>query len=101
MADCSSNGRSIAVRQNRIYGGVESEQNAWPWIVSLTKADSGGHFCGATILADEWIITAAHCCDELSTADIIAKVGEFDFASVSGNERIVKVVKLIQHPQYG
>ena len=99
MAECSSNSRSL--RQNRIYGGVESEPNAWPWIASLNKAASGGHFCGATILAEEWIITAAHCCDEQSAEDILVKVGEFDFASESGDERIVKVEKLIQHPKYG
>ncbi|NWS45645.1 ENTK Enteropeptidase, partial [Probosciger aterrimus] len=43
----------------RIVGGSDARREAWPWIVSL-------HFnsrpvCGASLVSDEWLVTAAHC----------------------------------------
>ena len=44
----------------RIVGGVETVPNSWNWIVSLQTA-SGFHFCGGSILNENWVITASHC----------------------------------------
>ncbi|KAJ8020013.1 Transmembrane protease serine 6 [Holothuria leucospilota] len=43
----------------RIVGGSDSTEGAWPWQGSLQN--SGGHFCGASLISAEWAITAAHC----------------------------------------
>ena len=44
----------------KIVGGTEAADHSWNWIVSL-QTDSGFHFCGGTILNENWVITASHC----------------------------------------
>ncbi|NXM52137.1 ENTK Enteropeptidase, partial [Illadopsis cleaveri] len=54
-------GKHLVTQKNgtRIVGGSDARRGAWPWIVSL-------HFnfqpvCGASLVSDEWLVTAAHC----------------------------------------
>ena len=54
-------GHVLGSRLPYIVGGNEvTEVGKWPWQVSLQSIVSG-HFCGASILSDKWILTAAHC----------------------------------------
>jgi len=44
-------------------GGVTAEESNWPFLVRLVlgRGLTTGT-CGGTVIADEWILTAAHCC---------------------------------------
>jgi secreted trypsin-like serine protease len=50
---------------DRILGGDVAPDGAWPWQVGLINPEQPdlfhGQFCGGSIIASVWVLTAAHC----------------------------------------
>uniref|UniRef100_A0ABM5FV81 Enteropeptidase n=1 Tax=Pogona vitticeps TaxID=103695 RepID=A0ABM5FV81_9SAUR len=43
----------------KIVGGSDAQEGAWPWVVSLYF--NSRPTCGASLVNNEWLVSAAHC----------------------------------------
>ncbi|XP_047436748.1 chymotrypsin A-like [Mugil cephalus] len=80
----------------RIVNGEEAVPHSWPWQASLQDY-TGFHFCGGSLINENWVVTAAHCGVGLSDRVVL---GEHDRSSSSESIQVLKVGKVITHPKY-
>ncbi|XP_015759731.1 PREDICTED: trypsin I-P1-like, partial [Acropora digitifera] len=57
----------------RIVGGSEAKPGDYPWQALLQTSKSGFQFCGGTLIAQEWVVTAAHCTKKSKAKDIVVR----------------------------
>lgn len=86
-----------------IVGGEPAQPGAWPWMVSLQDSgESNGHqahFCGGSLIAADWVLTAGHCVEDTAPGQIVAVIGRHTLSSASG-ERLA-IDRIVIHPDYG
>lgn len=59
--------------ENDIVGGVTAAAGDFPFIVSLQQG--GRHFCGASLLNANTIVTAAHCAEGQTASSLTIRAG--------------------------
>lgn len=77
-----------------IVGGHEATEN-YEWMASLQR--QGKHTCGASLIDDQWVLTAAHCVQNVQPADLGLRIGSNDQTS-GGTE--AGVSEIVVHPDY-
>uniref|UniRef100_A0A669C9U2 ST14 transmembrane serine protease matriptase n=1 Tax=Oreochromis niloticus TaxID=8128 RepID=A0A669C9U2_ORENI len=110
VQDCSDNSDEAICdcgtrpyKLNRIVGGQNAELGEWPWQVSLHFL-TNGPTCGASIISNTWLLSAAHCFVTSNPAN----KDPSSWQSYSGmqnqyihdNVQFRKLKRIIPHPLY-
>ncbi|XP_078695303.1 chymotrypsinogen B-like [Branchiostoma floridae x Branchiostoma belcheri] len=83
--------------EGRIVNGDDATPHSWPWQVSL-QTSTGWHYCGGSIVNNEWVVTAAHCDPSISGDYVI--LGEHNKGGGTEPIQSVRISKKICHQQY-
>lgn len=75
--------------------GQDAERGQFPHQVSLRYR--GSHRCGGSIITSRWILTAAHCSQNIAAKDLVVVAGAI-FLQSDGVSYQIEVVK--NHPKY-
>jgi len=84
----------------RIVGGVDSSPGDWPWQAMLTSSPNSYVFCGGSLVAPQWLVTASHCVKGTSAGSIYVRLGAHNRKEIVGTEQDFTVTKIIMHPFY-
>lgn len=82
---------------DRIVGGTDAGPHEFPWQASLRLFSSP--VCGATILNDRWVVTAAHCI-RYRYYFYKVLVGKNHLDRIESTEQSYSVSAIIVHPKF-
>ncbi|XP_065376314.1 chymotrypsin-like elastase family member 2A [Macaca fascicularis] len=84
----------------RVVGGEEATPNSWPWQVSVLYNSNGNwyHICGGTLIANNWVLTAAHCISDNRTYGVA--LGRHNLYIAESGSLAVSVSKTVVHPKW-
>jgi secreted trypsin-like serine protease len=82
-----------ASAQQRIVGGSFVPSGSYKWTAALLNSN-GSWFCGGSLIAQKWVVTAAHCSGNAASV----RLGSVDRAS---GGQVIRVKRRIIHPGYG
>ncbi|XP_069849489.1 transmembrane protease serine 9-like [Dipodomys merriami] len=82
----------------RIVGGFGAVPGEVPWQASLKEGSR--HFCGATVVADRWLLSAAHCFNNTKAEQVQAHLGTASLLGTGGSPVKLGLRRVVLHPHY-
>lgn len=82
---------------SRVVNGTNALPNEFPFAASLRNR-IGSHTCGASIIHEEWVMTAAHCIFSTNPNDFSVQYGSNEISQ--NGDFIAKVKRVILHQGY-
>lgn len=82
----------------RIVGGVEAPKGERPWMASVQSG--GQHFCGGSVIDKNWILTAAHCVEDVTDPSSLEVRVNFTQLNDTTSGETLKVSDIYVHQGY-
>ncbi|XP_041425708.1 chymotrypsin-like elastase family member 2A [Xenopus laevis] len=85
---------------SRVVNGEEAVPHSWPWQVSLQYIYDGlwYHTCGGSLVAPNWVLTAAHCISSENTYRV--QLGKHNLRQFDSGQETINVIGLFNHPNW-
>ncbi|XP_068103317.1 transmembrane protease serine 9-like [Hyperolius riggenbachi] len=83
---------------NRIVGGTNAADGEWPWQIALYY--NGRFLCGGSLIAPQWIMSAAHCFQGGSMASYTVYLGLYQLNVGSIHTVSRKLTRIITNSYY-
>ncbi|XP_017877743.1 venom serine protease 34-like [Ceratina calcarata] len=87
---------------SRIVGGTDAGVNEFPMMAGIVDSLEADIFCGATIIAKKYVVTAGHCLENRDTSTLAIVVGEHDVTTGADTNatQLFRIRRVIFHPNY-
>jgi len=92
----------VFARTSNIINGDNAERpGIFPWQASFQKKYGSWHFCGASLISNRWLVTAAHCVKGKKPRDVKIVLGLYDKDTKNQGKPVeYRVRRIDRHPQY-
>ncbi|XP_055625772.1 venom serine protease-like [Toxorhynchites rutilus septentrionalis] len=89
-------------KTKRIVNGVETMVNEFPMMAAMIDVEERSIICGATIIAENYAITAAHCVLQRTIDDTVLLVGDHNLTTGSDTPyaRPYVLAQFLAHPGF-
>ncbi|MBF0450877.1 MAG: trypsin-like serine protease [Candidatus Magnetomorum sp.] len=88
--------------EKRIVGGTEVKRAFWPWMAALVERNtsplSDAFFCGGILIHPRWMLTAAHCVENLLPYDFEVILNAHDLETDQGDPYPIR--QILIHPEF-
>lgn len=95
------------ITNTRIVNGEEALPGSWPWLVALYIEEGGikSASCGASIISESFVLTAAHCVIDANGKDLpasafTARLGEHNLKVDNEGSVDIPVSKVTKHKEF-
>ncbi|CAH1996776.1 unnamed protein product [Acanthoscelides obtectus] len=100
VSDCPPCTCGEVLQHVRIVGGIETLVNEFPWMTALMY--NNRFYCGASLINNKYVLTAAHCVNGFSKERITAVFLDHDRSTSTETQTITRKIKTVhRHRSYG
>jgi V8-like Glu-specific endopeptidase len=95
------NGESTRLLHERVVNGEEAVPHSFPWQAGI--GTQYNFYCGGTVVAPNWVATAAHCGELVfigSYSSDVAVAGAHDYRNDKTNQQSQEIKEVFMNPNW-